>query len=306
MTELQTVREHLNELKKRLIKIIIVAATVFFISFALSESLILFFIKYYTLELFSLAPLEFIRTQLVISLYLTIAFTFPFILIQLYLFSKPIIKDITRKKTIKYFMYSVSLAIIGLLFGLFLFTKFSLEFFAALPTEVSAFWGVYSVIAFIAISGFSFAIMTQIILIIPLIVKAELADVETFKKSRGVVIVLALALSAILTSPDPVTQILMSAPMYVCFETGLLISRFQKKKTNETKNNTTTTKTNNLTKPLTPNINDLLKLTKTIQDKKQLIEHYKKINYLYEHKNTEQKKNLYPEILELYNRIKNM
>lgn len=229
MTELLTVKEHLNELKKKIVQIVIAAIIIFFIGFTISETLILHLIQYFELELFVLAPLEFIKTQLMTALYITIALLIPFILIQTYIFSKPIMRERTKKKITIYFIYSLLLAIIGFLFGVLIFSRFSLSFFATLPVELTAFWGVYSAIMFIIVSGFAFALTTQLIIIIPLLVKAEIVDINTFKKSRAVVIILALAISAIVTSPDPITQVLMSVPMYICFEAGIIISMLQGK-----------------------------------------------------------------------------
>ncbi|MCC7574294.1 twin-arginine translocase subunit TatC [Candidatus Woesearchaeota archaeon] len=297
--ELLTIKEHLKELKKRLKIILIAAVLVFFTGFIISEKLIIFLIDYFKLELYALSPLEFIRTQLVVSLYLTLAFLIPFILVQLYLFSKPIMKQQNKKIAIKYFTYSTALAIIGCLFGLLIFSKYSLDYFATLPPQISTLWGVYSAIIFVALSGFAFALTAQIIIIIPILVKSEIIDINTLKKSRGIVIILALTLSAILTSPDPITQILMSAPMYICFETGLFISRFQKNKEENLKPK--------ILKPLTEtnNIKELLKTTKTTKNKEELIKIYKKINYLYEEKTIQEKKEIYPELLKLYSKIKN-
>jgi sec-independent protein translocase protein TatC len=229
MSDIKTVREHLKDLKKVFVKIFLFGLVLFFLLFLVSERIIIFLINYMSLELVALAPLEFIRTQLVLSAYLTLALLLPFILVQVYLFSKPVLKKESRRKSVLYFLYSFCLAIIGFLFGVFFFSRFSLGFFAQLPAEISAFWGVYSVILFIVLSGFAFALTMQIIIIIPVLVKLGLVDIKTLKKSRGIVLILALTISAILTSPDPLTQILMSAPMYICFEAGLLISHFQKK-----------------------------------------------------------------------------
>ena len=230
MSETKTVREHLKELKKRLTKIIITAVIIFFLSFMISENIIIFLINYFELELFVLSPLEFIRSQLMISLYITLMLLLPFTITQIYYFAKPAMKQKTKQKATTYFIQSLTLAIIGFIFGIFIFSKFSLDFFASLPGEVSALWGVYSAIVFIIISGFAFALTMQLILIIPILVKTGLVDINTFKKSRGIIIIIALAASAILTSPDPLTQILMSIPMYFCFEAGILISIIQKNK----------------------------------------------------------------------------
>jgi sec-independent protein translocase protein TatC len=230
MSELKTVKEHLQDLKKTLLRILIVAVALFFTTFIFSEKIILFLINYFNLNLYVLSPLEFIRTQMIVSLYLTIALLLPFTLVQIFLFSKSALQKQTIKKSISYFIHSINLAIAGFLFGVFIFSKFGLSFFSALPQEVSAMWGVYSAIMFIIMSGFAFALTAQIIIIIPLLVKLELVEINAFKKSRKLVILASLLISAIVTSPDPITQILMGVPMYICFETGIIISTIQQKR----------------------------------------------------------------------------
>lgn len=229
LEEVKTVKEHLNELKKRFLFIVVSIIVCFFIIFLLSESIILFLINYYGLELFVLSPLEFIRTQLKLSFLLTIAFLIPFLLVQVYLFASPMLNEINKKNSIKYFFISFFLAFIGFIFGVFFFSNYSLGFFANLPDGVSAMWGIYSSVNFIMFSGFAFALVAQLIIIIPVLVKLDLIKIEILQKSRSIFIIVSLIISALLTSPDPVTQILMAVPMYACFETGLIISKFQLK-----------------------------------------------------------------------------
>lgn len=229
MEEEKTIKEHFQELKKRLIFIAIALGICFFVFFLLSEIIIIFLINHFALELFVLSPLEFIRTRLKLSFLLTIAFLIPFLLVQIYLFSSPLLKKNVKKKAVKYFFSSTILALIGFFFGVFLFSRFSLDFFANLPVEVSPMWGIYSSMNFIMFSGFAFALILQLIIIIPVLVKADLVKREALKKARGFIVILSLVVSALLTSPDPATQVLMALPMYVCFETGLFISRFQRK-----------------------------------------------------------------------------
>lgn len=228
--KLMTVREHLSELKSRFIHIVIAVIFLFLIGFMLSEEIILFLIDHFGLELVVLSPLEFIHTQIKISFFFTIALLIPFILVNLYLFSKPVLKNNFKKEATFNFISSCILATIGFFFGVFIFSDFTLSYFSQLPEGLKAFWGVYESISFIAMNGFVFALMTQLIIIIPLLVKLDLVSIDIFKKSRKAVIVSSLILSAILTSPDAVTQVMMAAPMYFCLETGIFISKIENKK----------------------------------------------------------------------------
>lgn len=223
--ELKTVKEHLIDLKKLLSKNFIIFVLFFILLFFFGEKIILFFIDYFKLSLFVLSPLEMIKTQMMVAIYLSILFILPFFMIQLFIFSKTLIKEKMKKKVLIYFSSSIFLAIIGFLFGIFIFSKFSLNFFNALPQEIIAMWGVYESINFIMINGFAFSLTLQTIIIIPILVNLGLLNIETLKKSRGIVIVISFIISAIITPPDIVTQTLMALPLLICLEIGMLISK---------------------------------------------------------------------------------
>lgn len=224
MAQLKTVQEHLKDIKRIFFVLFIVFLSLFFLNFFVSEKVILFLIDYFSLNLVVLSPLEFVRTQLVVALFLTLAFVIPFIIIQLYIYLKEEIKNKNIKKLFLYFFIGIILALLGFYFGIFLFSKYSLNFFADLPQGLSSFWGVYSSITFIVLNGFAFALTAQTIIVIPLLVKWDLVKIETFKKSRKLIILLSLIVSALITSPDVFTQIMMSLPMFLCIEIGIMIA----------------------------------------------------------------------------------
>ncbi|MEJ2649149.1 MAG: twin-arginine translocase subunit TatC, partial [Sedimentisphaerales bacterium] len=53
--------------------------------------------------------------------------------------------------------------------------------------------------------------------------KTGLVSIKTFTKSRRYVILAVFVIGAILTPPEPVSQITLAVPLYALFELGILL-----------------------------------------------------------------------------------
>jgi sec-independent protein translocase protein TatC len=53
---------------------------------------------------------------------------------------------------------------------------------------------------------------------------------ETLGRARRHVIVALLVIAAILTPPDPVTQVILAVPLYLLFELSLLLARLTRRR----------------------------------------------------------------------------
>ena len=84
------------------------------------------------------------------------------------------------------------------------------------------------------ILGMGLIFETPVILI--LLSLFSLIDAELLSKNRRYVIVIILTIAAILTPPDPLSQIGMAIPLYFMYEISVLIIRMlERKKSNATK-----------------------------------------------------------------------
>lgn len=74
--------------------------------------------------------------------------------------------------------------------------------------------------------------MFQFPLLVILGVKLDLVEVDLLKNIRRYVFVGILIISALLTPPDIISQIMLAIPTYVLYETGILITKFFIRKKN--------------------------------------------------------------------------
>jgi len=227
------VKEHLEELKKELFYLFIPLVVSFIFFFILSKKMILFLLNYYEIPLrnvVSLTPLESIQTSLSIAGTLTLLFIIPLTLNGMFRFSKEVIGEKIYKKSKGLILKSYLLGIFGLFMGVFVFSKLILNNLLTSYTITNASWSILSVFSLIIKLGIAMAIGVQLILIIPSLINIGLVKKDSMKSLRPIVLVMVLIISAIVTPPDVISMFLMSLPIYVSYEAGMLLSKLQEVK----------------------------------------------------------------------------
>ena len=232
MTE-NTFLEHLEELRKRLIVIVIFFAVFSIIGFYLSDILISrinadLFPDSVGVELIVTQPLDFLYTKMNIGLFFGLFLSVPIILYQLFVFARPAMHERERRLLVSSVLGGFVLFIIGAAFSYFIILKFIVWFLAGLGTSagIANLWNVNYFISFI----FMFCIMLGLVFQLPIIttalLKLDIVKLEDLKKKRGYVAILAFLAAAIITpTVDPLTQLIVAVPILVLYELSILSAR---------------------------------------------------------------------------------
>ena len=77
---------------------------------------------------------------------------------------------------------------------------------------------------------FAFGISFQLPIILSLLARIGIIDSEYLKLRRKYVIVIIFAIAAILTPPDPITQIGLALPLLLLYELSILTVKFIEKR----------------------------------------------------------------------------
>lgn len=75
-----------------------------------------------------------------------------------------------------------------------------------------------------------FGIAFQTPIAIFILNRTGLVLIRTFTKSRKYIILIVFILTAVLTPPDPFSQVSLAVPLYALFELGILLSWFSERK----------------------------------------------------------------------------
>lgn len=226
--------EHLTELRQRLV-ISLVAVLVFFAIAMFFSSQLIIFLKQPLVAvlpkeanaLHFTGPLDVFLTSIKVGFLTAIVAACPVWLYQFWRFIEPALYEKERKLILPFVLVSVLLFALGIAFSYYVILPLALEFLIGLGTEVGTpIITITDYVSMLMLMIFGFGFIFEAPLILVLLAILDLVSAKALIEARRYVIVGILVISAILTPPDPLSQIGMAVPLYLMYEIAILIIRF--------------------------------------------------------------------------------
>ena len=152
----------------------------------------------------------------------------PVVMYQLWAFIAPGLYMHERKLILPLVVSSYSLFIIGMAFAYFLVFptvfKFMASYNAPLGAEMST--DIDNYLSFAMTTFLAFGITFEVPVVVVVLVRMGMVPLAKLKEIRPYVIVGAFVISAVVTPPDVLSQLLLAVPMTLLYELGLLVARF--------------------------------------------------------------------------------
>jgi sec-independent protein translocase protein TatC len=159
----------------------------------------------------------------------------PVVIYQLWAFIAPGLYQHERKLVIPLVVSSYSLFVFGMAFAYFLVFptvfNFMASYNAPLGAEMSTDIDKY--LSFAMNTFLAFGITFEVPVVVVVLVRMGMVPLAKLKEIRPYVIVGAFIISAVVTPPDVLSQLLLAVPMTLLYELGLLIARFYVPKPSE-------------------------------------------------------------------------
>ena len=225
--------EHLEELRHRLFYVLGALGGMIVVSFFFSRQLMTLVISRGPAELQTLAPAEAFSAHLSLSLVAGIIISSPVIFYQFWRFVSPGLREKERKTAVRAAFVSVLLFLAGVAFAWFLMLEPAINVFRSFETgNIVGHWSLANYISFLGKFIIIFGITFQLPVLVLMLVRLGVVTPKDLAKYRRHIIVGLLIAAAILTPPDPLTQIMLTLPLYILFELSLLTARigYRKKK----------------------------------------------------------------------------
>ncbi len=234
-TEPVTIYDHLEELRTRLILVLIVVGVAFLFSFAVSDQLLEFVvapIKQSVDLLYFFSPHEAFMTKMKLSLVTGIILSLPVIFYQLWKFVSPGLYASEKQKVLPLVFLSTGLFLLGIAFAYYGIVPFALNFFLNFQTDfLVPLISIGSYISFFLSLILVFGAIFELPVILVGLVALGVVKTQFLKAQRKAAIVLIFVLAAILTpTVDLVTQLLLALPLWILFELSIWIGRQVEKK----------------------------------------------------------------------------
>lgn len=176
------------------------------------------------------SPMEVFILQIKTAVVLDLLVCFPYIARQIWLFILPALYDNERKFIKSIVLSSSMLFIIGVSFCLFFILPLIINFGLSYSTaNIQAVIGIGNMMSLALWLSVVFGLMFQFPLIAYALIRSKIVSYERVKSKRPYVFVGILIMSGLLTPPDIVSQLMLTVPTYLLFETGLFMARRIKK-----------------------------------------------------------------------------
>ena len=224
---------HLGELRRRVVRVIIVIFAVFVgatvIEMELDQPILSAFRS--PLDLRNI-PLVFIQltepffTYLRIGLYTSLFLTFPYLLGQIWLFIRPALYPKERKAIWPFMMLSYPLFVGGGLFGYFIVIPLGYDFFLGFENEFTL--PTLSMASYLSLTIhllFAFGLVFELPTISFILTRLGILNATWLRTNRKYSLVVIFIGAAVLTPPDVFTQTLMAGPLIILYEISILVSQ---------------------------------------------------------------------------------
>ena len=237
---------HLTELRSRLVKSIIYLFIFFVICYFFAENIYGFLVEPYAeavkddevnRRLIFTALQETFITYLKVAFFAAMFISSPIILTQIWKFIAPGLYKNEKRALLPYLIATPTLFLLGGMLVYYLVMPLMIKFFLSFetPAQINSLSiqlepKVNEYLSLIMKLIFAFGLSFQLPVLLSLLARVGFIDSEYLQKRRKYVIVIIFAVAAILTPPDPITQIGLGIPLLILYELSILSVKIIEKK----------------------------------------------------------------------------
>jgi len=223
--------DHLIELRQRLVYALVAIFIGFVICFAFAEQIYNILVQPYRwaagadakIDMIYTAPHEFFFTQVKLALFGAVFIAFPVIATQVYKFVAPGLYLNERAAFRPYLVATPILFLIGACVVYFVVMPLAMTFFLSMEwrtgdVQIHLQAKVSEYLSLIMALILGFGAIFQLPVILTLLARAGIIDGDVLREKRRWAILGIFVVAAILTPPDPISQISMALPTVLLYE----------------------------------------------------------------------------------------
>jgi sec-independent protein translocase protein TatC len=240
--KVMSVFDHLAELRTRLMKSFAIIMVFFVIGFSYADKIMLVLkqplqaaLPPQANALHFTGPMDVFLVNIKVGFLAAVVLSCPVWMYQFWKFFEPALYPKERKYILPFSLVSVLLFFSGVLFCFYGILPMTMKWLMDLGTEVGTpIITVTDYVSLIMMMIFGFGVVFETPLILVLLGILDLVSADSLAAHRRLVIVLILIVAAIMTPPDPISQVALAVPVFAMYEAAILIIRLLKGKQNQT------------------------------------------------------------------------
>ncbi|MBE1557015.1 twin-arginine translocase subunit TatC [Sporosarcina limicola] len=226
-----TIIEHIDEIRKRLMVIVVFFVVAIVGSFFIAKPLIKFLqydgeAKNITLNAFSV--LDPVMIYLKVIIFIAFIVISPVLMYQLWAFVSPGLHETERRATRNYIPFTFFLFVGGISFSYFVLLPYVMKFMINLSSElaITQTIGINEYFSFLFQLLIPFGIIFQLPVVLLFLARLGILDPDTLVKVRKYAYFVLFVIAAFITPPDLFSHLFVTVPLFALYELSIFISRF--------------------------------------------------------------------------------
>jgi sec-independent protein translocase protein TatC len=236
--------EHLIELRRRLVWALLAIFLAFLVCFWFAKPIYNLLLWPYRLaagsdapiEMIYTAPQEFFFTQVKLALFGAVFIAFPVLATQIYMFVAPGLYRNERQAFLPFLIATPVLFLLGAALVYFMAMPLAMKFFLSMQqtgegqVQIQLTARVSEYLSLIMALILGFGICFQLPVVLTLLARAGMITADQLKRYRRHAIFAVFVVAAVLTPPDPISQITLAVPTVLLYELSIYAVRLAEKK----------------------------------------------------------------------------
>ncbi|MGI2297509.1 twin-arginine translocase subunit TatC [Paenibacillus sp. GXUN7292] len=226
---LMSVFDHLGELRKRLIYIIVVLVLGLVIGLLLAQPIYKFLMSQdpaNTISLHTFSLWDGISMYMKFAFIIALIITLPFTVYQLWSFVKPALRENEQRSTLKYVPLALFMLLIGLAFSYFVVFPLAFNFtrMVAGQLELEETFGIAQYFSFMFNIIIPISLLFELPLAIMFLTAIRIVNPIRLRKMRRIAYFVMVFIGVTITPPDIISDILVAIPLILLYELSVWLS----------------------------------------------------------------------------------
>jgi len=230
--------EHLTELRKRLLWVLVVLVLAMIGGFFAADYLLEYLksikpasdMSWHAFSLW-----DGIRIYMQFAFLIALVVTIPFALFHLWAFVKPGLRQEEQSATLKYIPFTVLLFLIGLSFAYFVVFPMAFYFTSGVNKnlQLTETYGITQYFTFMFNILLPVSLLFELPIVVMFLTRLRILNPARLRKLRRYAYVVLVVIATFVTPPDLISDILVAIPLIVLYEVSVLLSAMVYRKQRE-------------------------------------------------------------------------
>ncbi|MDF2836233.1 MAG: Sec-independent protein translocase, TatC subunit [Paenibacillus sp.] len=239
---LMSLLEHLGELRKRLMYVVIVLTIGLVLGLVAAEPLYNYLMSMEpanTMTLHTFSLWDGISMYMKFAFVIALVVTLPFTAYQLWSFVKPALRPIEQRSTLKYVPFALLMFLVGLAFSYFVVFPLAFNFTRTVAEHLNLeeTYGIIQYFTFMFSILIPISLLFELPLVIMFLTAIRLVNPLRLRKMRRLAYFIMAFIGITITPPDLISDILVIIPLVLLYEFSVFLSGivFRKQQVNDAK-----------------------------------------------------------------------